>query len=98
MVEIMSKKGLDDSQIGTCIGQASKIVDIKHELRLIQNLIDTVGLVSVLDKKEAAGAIYRILIGDEALGNMSRTIDTVLDNLEAVAVTLFDINESEVAE
>lgn len=91
----MSDKKLNDSQINTCIDQASKIVDVKHELGLIQNLINIVSLVSVLDRREAAGAIYSILIGEKALDNVSRTLDVVLNNLEDIATTLSDIDGSE---
>lgn len=91
----MLKNNLTELQTNTCIDQASKIVDIKHELGLIQKLINTVSLVSVLDRREAAGAIYSILIGEKALDNVSRTLDVVLNNLEDIATTLSDIDGSE---
>jgi hypothetical protein len=91
----MTNEKLSESQEEKCADQASKIVALKHELGLIGNYIDIVSFVSVLDKNEAAGAIHGMLIGEGALDNMSRTIEIVLDNLEDIANTLFNISESE---
>lgn len=90
----MIKKNLTESQKDKCTDQASKIVDIKRELGLIKNLVNTVHLVSILDKKEPAFSIHSLLIGDGGLENIRQTIESVLDSLEEVANNLFGIDES----
>lgn len=84
--------------IETCKDQGSKIVDMKHEIDLIVNLIDTVNLVNVLDKNESAYSIHRLLICDGGLENISRTLKAKLDDLEEIACTLFDIDDDEIVE
>ncbi|WP_375180563.1 hypothetical protein [Enterococcus rotai] len=91
----MNKEELNEAQIDKCIDQASKIITLKHELGLINNYIDSVNFASVLDKKESAFSVHRLLIGDGGLENIGRTIECVLDNLEDIANTLFNIDESE---
>lgn len=102
----LTAKKLDDYNIiqsrerliETCKDQGSKIVDLKHEIDLIINFIDTVNLVNVLDKKEAAYSIHQLLISDGGLKNISRTLKAKLGDLEEMACTLFDIDDDEIVE
>lgn len=81
-------------QVETCKDQGSKIVDLKHEIDLIVNFVDTVNLVSVTKRNdEALYTLHKILICDGGLENISRTLKAKLDDLEEMACTLFDIDE-----
>lgn len=80
-------------QVETCKDQASKIVDLKHEISLIISFISSVNLVNALDKKEAVYAMYGLLVREGGLKNISRTLEAKLGDLEEMACTLFDIDE-----
>ncbi|WP_348920145.1 hypothetical protein [Enterococcus rotai] len=84
--------------IEKCKDQASKIVALKHELGLVVNYISSVNLVNALDENEAAFSLYGLLIHEQGLENIARTIDAKLEDLETIACTLFDIDDDEITE
>ena len=69
----LTAKKLDDYNIKqsrerlieTCMDQGSKIVDLKHEINLIVNFVDTVNLVSVTKRNdESLYTLHKLLMDD----------------------------------